>query len=468
MQILQKPDTLELQPINRQEALEKPTKASLPKFEGNSPYLIMQATPKQYNSGSVTEAEADQALKNIFNNSELTVGKLGKIDMDQLMMVVTNEVMRLISFTSESKIEQIKNNTKAQEIAKNESVAKLREQIQKEAEESKPKAGGVFANIFNWIISLAETIVGIVKVVTGALRCAVGDVTGAADVASGAAYLTAGIAGLVKAAAESCLLAGVGDKDTLKKVMSDAGKVQTAFEVVGMACDLYQAGSAIFAARGIGKTAGAVVKEVGSELGGAIAKNATGDISSIAKSIGKEVANEWMQTGFKRLSNLAAEKALPGTAQSLFKRLGKEAVEEMTQKAVEKAVKEAMKEGSDVAIDTLANNVTKELNRQVASAAIKATTFGTFEAVRGSAGSAQQITTGALQAQKATFLEDIKKLGLSMEWFQHLYEMHTQQKEELISSVKEDSKKLTDAVKGASQLISDTGSLRSQIANITV
>lgn len=75
--------------------------------------------------------------------------------------------------------------------------------------------------------------------------------------------MAAGTAGLVKAAAETAMLAGASKK--CQEVIDVAGKVQLGCECFAMAIDLFQAARAINAARAVTKGAGDVLKAGGAD-----------------------------------------------------------------------------------------------------------------------------------------------------------------------------------------------------------
>lgn len=434
------------------------SKVSLPTFEKSS-YSLSDINGKP----SMKQNQVDDVLKHIFRDPSMTAEKLTKLRPEDLAIAITNMVLNTLGDVTDAKIKQIKTNSEAQEYAKNQQLKLVMEQLAKQAEESKPKTGSWLANIFNWVVAAIEVVIGAVKLVSGLLRTAFGDVSGAVDAASGAAYLAAGFAGMYRACCETLVLTGVKTKEEMQKKMDDAEKVQIAFEVAGMALDLYQAGSAIFAARSLARGAKAAVVELGSQATKATTKT---EIQFVAKAATKGAIEEFAVHGSDQLVKTSM-KEFGSNVSALTKAFSNKALqpvlEKVTYEAVENTVKNAAKASKEVTTEALESAVGKAVNYETAKIAMRATSSMGLQAIRAGAAGASKATIGALELERANITALIQKLMMENQFMEQMQVLHQQSKEHLLKSTKETMDKMSSIAEGASKMINQTGSIQANI-----
>lgn len=417
--------------------------------------------------GVVSTEQANQALQNIVKDNGVSIGQLEKASINDIVMMATNLGLKALGDTANSAAKSLKIKTDAQEVARNRQVKEFQEQLAKQIEQSnKAHKGGIFGAIFDWIVGAVEAVIGAFKMLEGVARVAVGDVSGALDIASGAAYLTAGFAGMVKAAAETAILCGA-DKDKCQDVINVASKVQLGAEIVGMACDIFQAGRAISATRGIATGTETAMKEAAPKLIESIGKGSTKEIATVAENVGKQVSEQVGQQVMQQLMKEGAEQS-GQISKALAKAFSEDAIRELVTKAVKETAEQAIKKGVTLTAEELTKQVSKNVSQEVFKAIFKACTYTSLEIVRATAGSSKAVTSGAIGIEKAKLQKQIEELILKQNFMEFCYEWYNKAKEQQTKSIKDLFDKQGDAVSGASNVISQTGSLQARIATSSI
>ncbi|BAJ02224.1 type III secretion system translocon protein [Shewanella violacea] len=468
------------------------SKTKLPDWSGMA--SLYQTNQNGEHQLPVTVKQAEKALQRILvlffdnkaNDSNGNVGEknilssLENTPMNAMVLMATNLSISTFADTANAALKSQKIMSKTQEFLRNKEVDEFQEQLAKAVEQAdKAQKGGIFGAVFDWIVGAAEAIYGAIKLVEGGLRCAMGDVVGGAlDIADGTAYLGAGVAGMVKAAAETAILCGA-DRDKWQSVIDVASKVQLGCEVVAMALDMFQAGRAISAARGIAKGTEKAVQEGAGKLLETIASKSSEAMTEVAKDIGKQVSDsvankvlENLGKSFEKVATEVAQKTEKTLRQRILSQLvdafSKESIEKLVTKSVENVGKKAIKEGVKITAEDITKQVVKEVRSEVIKAAIKACTCTTLEIVRGTAEAGNDITQGSIAIEKAKLQKKIEELILKEDFLEFCHDWYDKAKAEQMKSIKDLINKEGDSLEGASKAISQNGSIQAQIAGSTV
>ncbi|WP_133405623.1 type III secretion system translocon subunit SctE [Parashewanella tropica] len=473
-------------------------------------------------NGLISRREADKALKQVLakfdGNVPPSIADLEKANMQAMVLLATNLSISTFSDTAQAKLKAQKIMTDTQAYLNDQKVKKYQQQMKDRADQqAKARKAGIFTAIFDWIISAAEAIYGIIKIVEGVASaiCSFGaDAEAYVEVLSGATYLAAGAAGLVKAAAETCELAGVGDKKTEEEVAKIAGYVQLGCEIAGMCTDIFGAGLAFKAARGaasaveegvkiaadvaiktttdLAETTAAASIDAGAEGMVELEKLAAKEaVEQLSKDIAEQVASDVGDSIVTKISSKAAEVASEkGTEEGatlgrkiaikltrrMFKRVskefGKEAIKEMTQKVVQEAIeetaKQAAKEGGEITEDTvkdMAKLASKKATQRLMKGCVKISTNLALDMGRGAVSGGQQITQGTIAEVRAVTEKAIEELILEQDFLEFTSDWYDRTKQDETKSAKDLISKAGTAVQGGTDVISQTGTIRARIAS---
>lgn len=299
-------------------------------------------------------------------------------------------------------------------------------QRQAEAAEQAKKAA-ITSVVFDWVIAAAEVVSGIVKIAAG-------------NYAGGVADLTAGISGIVKAAANTYLLANP-DSEWAKGISKWAGYVQLGAEIVGAAIDVTNFARGMRAAAPITKATETVLTTGGKNVAGA----AVGEIA-------KEVA----QTATREVAQGLTGKL----GQMLTQKFTEQAVEKMVKKGLEQALKSGVKLGEEAFVQTAKSFVKAEVKKAVQAGIKTAITQGMRDAVIGG----QKIKNGLSDLSRADIEKQIEELKVAIEWVQKLVEIYGSDKQTLEDRLKTLTEQQTQVVGDASTNVRDLGSTMSKVA----
>ncbi|RLV59970.1 hypothetical protein D5018_09200 [Parashewanella curva] len=506
------------------EAAQGAQHAKLPTFNQIahvSSNAFMLADEIEKRQGLISRREADRALRHIFTqfgeNAAPSIDDIPKASMKAMVLMATNLSISTFSDTAQAKLKAQKIMTDTQAYLNDQKVKKYQDQMKAQADQqAKARKAGIFTAVFDWIISAAEAIYGIFKLVEGIASAIVtfgADAEAYLEIAGGATYLAAGAAGLVKAAAETCALAGIGNKAIEDKVAEIAGYVQLGCEIAGMCVDVFGAGLAFKAARAGAKAAEEGVKiaadviiKTGTDLaeataGASIDAGAEGmvelekiaakeAVEQVSKEIAEQVASDVGSSIVQKISSQAAEvaseegteegakigkKILVKLTRRMFKRVskefGKEAIKEMTKKAVQEAIeetaKQAAKEGGEITEDTvkdIGKLVGKKVSNRLLRGAVKISTNLAFDLARGAVQGGQQITKGTIAEIRAVTEKAIQELIVEQEFLEFTSDWYDKTKQDETKSAKDLISKSGTALQGATDVITQTGSIQARIA----
>ncbi|AWK13984.1 hypothetical protein CCS41_05010 [Candidatus Fukatsuia symbiotica] len=251
--------------------------------------------------------------------------------------------------------QQIKSNADLEQLLRTKQSKEYMEQFEKSVDQAdKARKGGIFSAVFDWVIGAAEVVYGAFKI---AAALATFDPL---SLAAGVSYVTAGVACLVKAAAETCLLAGVGDKKTLDQVIEKAGEVQFGFEMAAMALDVLQIGRMVKGAYTVVKGASSALKEGAAEALSAVSSTAT-----------KGSANLFLQESVQRTATVVARTATEQMTGTIGKSLTKEVMEKLVVEVIEKAVVKTIQKGARLSAKKLTQQIILSLCKDMSLKMLK-------------------------------------------------------------------------------------------------
>lgn len=444
----------------------KMNKIHLPNWNGSQP---MQQESLQ-RKDNVTFKEADAALRNILaqiislktgeevspntNKAELvgmTLSALEKVSINDLQLLMATLNISTFADSADASMKAMKLQTDTQKYLRDQQVQDKQDEIAANVKAAdNAKKGSIVKVVFDWAVATAEVIYGAAKVAGGVLS---GD---AVAIAAGSAYILAGTAGLVKSIAETLILLEIGDKDKLEEVADIAGKVQMGFEYVAMALDIIQIGKGIAAARAATAGAQASIQAGTQQIATQISQNA-----------GQEAIKASTQALVQEVSTQVAEQMSQQLSQTL--------VQEIVKKSVEASVKEAIAQGVTVATEQLvAQQMTAQISKAIFQEVAKgvvdvslktALKVGTMNAA--SAGG-NAITQGVIMLENNPIREKIADLIQEQNWLEFCYQWFDDMKKEQEQMMKDAVSKSKDALEGASQAISDSGSISTTIASTVI
>ncbi|MCL1078522.1 hypothetical protein D5R81_11250 [Parashewanella spongiae] len=437
---------------------------------------------------------------------DIKMANLEKIDPQQMVMMATLLGISTFSATADATIKATDIMTKTQEVLRDQKVKKLQDKMaQQSAQAKKAHKAGIWTALFDWVISAAEAIYGIVKLVEGAARIilsAGADVNAYMEVAAGGTYLAAGVAGFVKAAAETAELSphlSEAQKKKCEEVAKYAGFVQLGFEAAGLIVDVVQGGLAFKAARGAVKGIKTGVEAAAPKLVEGIADVAAKSaedgaseavelsiteakqaLKEMSKEIAKEVSEKLGDSIAENVTSKAFKEAVENSGSTVVKKtmssvsdstkhFGEKAIKDMTEKVVNKvvkrAIKKAIKEGVEISADDLVKSAgrwaTWELMKKAASIGVKVG----IHMLQGAVGGGRTITVGTIKEIKRKTEEAVERLMLDTEFLEYTYDWYERTKNDEVKAAKGLMQKETTSLQGATQTITETGSIQSRVAS---
>ncbi|MBE8167551.1 MAG: type III secretion system translocon subunit SctE [Shewanella sp.] len=440
---------------------------------------------------------------------DIRISNIEKLNPQQMVMMATLLSINTFSATANANIKATKVMTDTQIFLRDKKVKDMQDKMTQTADQAnKAHKAGIWVALLDWVISAAEAIYGIIKLVEGVARAVISlgaDVNSYMEVASGAAYLASGVAGFVKAAAETAELSpnlSEAQKKECAKVALVAGYVQLGCEVAGLAVDIMQGGLAFKAARGAvkGIKAGAeaaapeLVKGIADvaaksaeegtteavELGVTGAKQA---LKEISKEIAEQVSEELGESIAENITSKVFKEAVENGGSKIVKKamtfatdsgkyFGKKAIREMTEKVVQdvvdEAVKKAVKKGVQATTEDLVKAVGKNATKQVLKRAMKMGVKMGIHMLQGVVQGGGMITQGTIKEIQAVTQKSLDLLSLETEFLEYTYDWYERTKSDETKSAKSLVQKETTALQGATQSISETGSIQARIASSIV
>jgi secreted effector protein SseC len=389
---------------------------------------------------------------------------VGMASMSSMTVAAALLGSKMLSDTVSAKSRAVEIMGQAQEAARDEELRAYQEQMDKAiADQAKAQKAGIFGVIFDWIVAVVEIATGIGKLIVG-------------DYAGGLMDLGAGLAGLVKATAGTLALLMPDQAEKFRSVADMAGKIQLGFEIAGAMVSVVQTGRGIMATRSVvSGTTSALKGASGQALGVAIKEGNKQAASSVARTLGKEVADNVSQQVTQSLVSVFKESVAQGgrtAAEKVASKLGldklmrnfsKGAIEGMVARSAEKVAHEAIKRGAELAGDQLVDAVKRELRKAVIATVIKsgATAVG---AVRVAVPMAQRVTAGSIAQQRAELQSVIRQLILDQSWLETCAEFFEEAREAEVKSMKELITDLGVTTQGAAQALNQAGATQVQIA----
>ncbi|WP_299006984.1 type III secretion system translocon subunit SctE [uncultured Shewanella sp.] len=394
----------------------------------------------------------DAAVKTADNATltALTLSSFEKVSMNDLQLLMANISLTTFSNTADTAIKASELRTEIQKFLSDKKVQDYQDQLEKNQElNDKAKKGQVITFCFDWAVAAAEVAYGIGKLATAA---ATGDALG---MAAGAAYLTAGVAGAVKAGAEMALYYGVGDEDMLNEMIDVAGKIQLGAEIAGAALDIMQVGKGIAAIKSAQTGATATIEAAAPQITQQIAAAGSKEAATAATKVIVE------QTAAQVTSQLT---------QNIVNTTVKTAVETAVQKAIAETVQHAIQQTVQITAQELSKQITKEVMKQAAKAVVSAALFemGKIATIRAASTGGNQIAQNAIKLETNEISNQISELIEDQKWCQFIYDWFQTLKEQQTEAMKTAIEQSSSATEGASQAISDSGSLNARIASAIV
>lgn len=446
--------------------------------------------PKNDDTVSAKEAQAalTKILKQFSSSSDgspiINLASLEKIPMESLMLMSTNLGIILFSKSAELSSKAMDIQTETQTALKIKQVKDYQQQLADNiAAADKAKKGGIIQVVFDWTIATAEFAYGASRVL-GAM--ATGDIAGGA---SGAAYMLAGMSGMVKAIAETLILAGVGDKDKLQEVVDVASKIQLSMEIAGAVLDMYQAGKGVMAAKNAASSskaalaeaapkiattvneaaAGTITKEVAKESTKAIAQEVSQQLSQqlaqqLVADLPKQVAHQMAVEMSKTLAKEAGEEAIKVATKEVTEELVKESLKRTIQQAIENSAKKAIEKGVEVSAEKLVTQLSSSIWSQLAKSFVTMSASKALNSFQSAGVGAQTVSSAVIQDQIAGIKKEIDKLILQQDFAQWCYQWYDDVKKQQKQMMKDAISKEGDSLKIGSKLLSDYGTVINQIA----
>lgn len=349
-----------------------------------------------------------------------------RADMEALAMTATVLSLRSFGDTAKATLKALEIATQAEDSLRREQVLQYQQQMDHAVEQAdKARKAGVLGVVFDWIIAVAEVVSGLFKMVTGTL-------TGnPLSVAGGAMDLMAGLAGLVKATANTLALVDPDNAEKHRAAADEAGKVQLSFEIAGAAVDVTSAARNLLVTRVMGKTAISVLENGAAPvLLAAIREGSEGAITGIARSVGRDVA-EQVAVQIRQTVGKACRESAEGASRALgvpgFNRVAeaftREAIEVLVARSVERVAARAMAKGGVISAEALATAVGRQVADDVVRAVLKASVT-VLDVTRTVAQSTRQAAGGVLALQRAALQQDIEALILDQQWLQTCIQFH--------------------------------------------
>ncbi|WP_053115939.1 type III secretion system translocon subunit SctE [Winslowiella iniecta] len=429
-----------------------------------------------------TRQEAQAALSNIQRSLptppgnepgfKLTVPTVERVSMEAMFLASTMLANQILGDVAELKGKALSIMTDKQDLLRKQEVDQIREQMNAAVEQQdKAKKAGILSVVFDWVVAAVEVVTGVAKIVGGVMS------GNAMQAAGGAMDLMAGMAGLVKAMANTLALVDPENAEKYKKVADAAGKIQLAFEIAGAAIDITSAVRNAVLTKVVPKVVGKVLQEGADQaISAAIRQGSKTALSAAASQVGKKVAAEIgeqiVTRAAKELAEEASKNAIKRAAHNfgvnkMAKHFGTEAIEKMVGNAVEKVGKDAIKRGVELTAKEVTEKVMAEIRWQVMAALAKGVTCGATTAMtvtRTAVTSAQNITVGTIEKQKAELQKKIDQLVLDQQWTQNFFEFFEASKKDGIKKIKDLQDSQADIMQGAVTTIGKTASCQAQVA----
>ncbi|KWN63609.1 type III secretion system translocon subunit SctE [Burkholderia ubonensis] len=398
--------------------------------------------------------------------------ELESLSPDSMMLAVTLLSNKALSDTAELKGKALDIMSAKQEKLRQKEIQEYREQLDKAIEQQeKAKKAGIFGVIFDWIIAAVEVVTGVAKIIGGAL-------TGNASMmAGGAMDVMAGCAGVVKATMNTLALIDPKNASKYQEVADVAGKIQLSFEIAGAIVDVTSAARNMLLTKVIPKATSAVLKEGAEQaLTTAIKAGSKDAVKSTAQAVGKEVAglvSDQILQGIGKTALEVSKKAGKDAVQKTIQQLGvnrmlesfsREAIERTVSKAVEKVASNAIDQGIELSAKELTKAITKQVNRDVMAAALKASTSTILNTTRAVVGGSSQVTAGVLGAERAKLQKEIDQLILDQQWLKMCFDFYAQQKEAQMKDMEELVEQSGQVVEGGSRALKESGIVQAQLA----
>ncbi|CFR26342.1 type III secretion system translocon subunit SctE [Yersinia kristensenii] len=419
---------------------------------GLTPTINMNTTSARV-SQQVAQGALDRLLVSLprsgpktGENGRLSLDQLSSTDIQLIMSMAGNLSLGVFSDLCKSIRQQLDRATEVQAFLRDKRVTEYQQQIDKAVEQAdKAHKAGIFNAVFDWIIGAVEVVYGALKIVEGVLT---GDPVA---LTSGVAYLAAGTAGLVKAAAETAMLAGAS-KEKCQEVIDVAGKVQLGFECFAMAIDLFQAGRAINAARTVTKGAGDVLKAGGAEaLTEAMKSLSNKEVQLLTEQFAKNTCKQLVETEMTLVRNITKS----------FTHAG---IEKLVGDVTKDLIKAALKKGATLTAEEFSRQCTKNIMKKMIQQIIKDISLSPLRLLQMGIQGLVQVNCGQLAIQKAGLQKEIEQLMLDQDFTQFMDEWVERNKQHQINQLKDIAKSAQDMVEKLNDNIHQNGILQAKIA----
>ncbi|CNB60271.1 type III secretion system translocon subunit SctE [Yersinia intermedia] len=421
-------------------------------ISGLSPSVDMNMT-----SPKVTQQKAQAAVDRLLaalprsgstagDSGRLSLDQLGSTDMQLILSMAGNLSLVFFSDSCKSIRQQMERATDVQTFLRDKRVNEYQQQIDKAVQQAdKAHKAGIFNMVFDWAIGLAEIVYGAIKVSAGVLT---GDPVA---MASGVAYLAAGTAGLVKAAAETAMLAGAS-KEKCQEVIDIAGKVQLGCECFAMAIDLFQAARAINAARAVTKGAGDVLKAGGADALTEAMKNLSHqEVQQLTEQFARNTCKQITETEMTLMRNIT----------NSFTHAG---VEKLVGDVTKDLVQSAIKKGTTLTAEQFTRQCTKEIMKEMVKKIIKNISLSPLQIMQKITQGLVQVNSGQLAIQNGGLQKEIEKLMLDQDFTQFMDEWVERNKQHQRKQLKDISQSAQDTLEKLSDNIHQSGMLQTRVA----
>ncbi|MGP2467787.1 type III secretion system translocon subunit SctE [Yersinia sp. 2540 StPb PI] len=421
-------------------------------ISGLSPSADMNMT-----SPKVTQQKAQAALDRLLvalprsgakagDSGRISLDQLGSIDMQLILSMAGNLSLVFFSDSCKSIRQQMERATDVQTFLRDKRVNEYQQQIDKSVQQAdKAHKAGIFNTVFDWAIGLAEIVYGAIKISAGVLT---GDPVA---MASGVAYLAAGTAGLVKAAAETAMLAGAS-KEKCQEIIDVAGKVQLGCECFAMAIDLFQAARAINAARAVTKGAGDVLKAGGADALTEAMKNLSHqEVQQLTEQFAKNTCKQITETEMTLMRNIT----------NSFTHAG---VEKLVGDVTKNLVQTAIKKGTTLTAEQFTRQCTKEIMKKMVKQIIKDICLSPLQIMQKVTQGLVQINSGQLAIKNGELQKEIEKLMLDQDFSQFMDQWVERNKQQQSKQLKDISQSAQDTLEKLSDNIHQNGMLQTRVA----
>lgn len=374
-----------------------------------------------------------------------------------LLMYAMRTMSTALLTVSDMKVKQAAVNTESENKMAVERTKNLRDQItQQIADAAKAHKGGIWGAITDFIVGIAEAVSGVAKIL-------------AFDYAGGVADLVAGVAGIIKASAESALLANPNDKDA-QKLLEVFSKVQMIAESIGAAVDLLSMGRGMVASSAVEKASGTVMAREGVNGGKTAFQEIAGEMRGLAEAITQNVEQNVLKEMEQQIAKTITAKseqmgkwiadeaeAIGGEALFQTMNVSKDKVAQLASKEIEKLLQNGLKEvesvvASGTSLETLfgkmatdletkaGGSIRGEVQEVIADATLKNTKNQIKAAVVHGAGFGNQLVQGAIGLERAGMRELVAKLQALMEFSQAMSDEIEGQNKPLTDQAKQSMK----------------------------